>query len=168
VGLVKTVYPSTDGDEIYSELSSVESDTPFTAQVRFYFPGTESDTVYYIDRAIDFSTNDVVGDVLAAAYKDVPEGLNKVLSENTKINSLSIGDDNIVHLDLSSEFINEMNAGSGYEAQILRCIANTFCGYCGAQQLILTIDGKPYSSGHFAFAEGEAIPADYTGVQEYK
>jgi Sporulation and spore germination. len=168
VGLVKTVYPTDDGTEIYSELASVDDDVSYDLTLRFYYPDAESESVFYIDKTLALRTNDVISDLLASVYKDVPDRLNKVFSDNTLIDSLYIGDDGIVRLDLSSEFMAEMNAGSGYEALILRCATDTFCGYYGASQLILTVGGKPYSSGHFAFAEDEAITADYTGVAEYK
>ncbi len=160
VGLVKAVYQS-DDYTVTSTLASIENDHVLTQTVRFYYPNVDAETIYYVDREIPFQTNDVTKDVLAEAYKEVPEGVGKVISENTVINSLTFGDDNMVHIDFNQAFLTEMNAGSGYESMILTCIADTFGGYYTTDKVILTLEGNLYESGHFAFAEGESVAADF-------
>jgi hypothetical protein len=56
-----------------------------------------------------------------------------------------------------------MNAGAAYESMILQCIANTFGNYYHAESLILTIEGKPYESGHISMEEGQWIPVETDG-----
>ena len=41
-----------------------------------------------------------------------------------------------------------MNAGSGGENLILQSIVNTFGNYYGVEKVCLTVDNKPYESGH--------------------
>jgi hypothetical protein len=160
VGLVKAVYQA-DDYTVSSTLASIENDMPLVQTVRFYFPNVDTETIYYAEREITLHTNDITADALAAAYKEVPDGVGKVISENTVINSLTLDNDGIPHIDLNRAFLTEMNAGSGYEAMILSCIADTFGGYYNADRVILTVDGALYESGHFAFAEGETIAADF-------
>lgn len=160
VGLVKAVFEA-DDYTISSTLAAIESDMPFTQTIRFYYPNVDSETIYYVDKELTFRTNDVTTEILATAYKEVPDGVGKVISENTVINSLSLGDDGTPHVDFNRAFLTEMNAGSGYESMILSSIADTFGGYYNTDKVLLTVDGALYESGHFAFAEGETIAADF-------
>ncbi len=139
---------------------------PQTQSVRFFYPNVGQDKIYYEEKEIDFYTNDVTKDVLAKAYREVPNGAAKVFSENTEINSLFLNDDGSVSLDLNHAFLTEMNAGSGYESAILQCLANTFGDYDHADKVVLTIEGKPYSSGHFKFQEGEFLQVDLSNAMQ--
>jgi len=159
IGLIKIVYGS-GGSQISSTLSSVEKDVPLTQTVRFFYPNVDLDKIYYEEKEIVLYTNDVTKDVIAKAYREVPNGAAKVFSENTETNSLFLNDDGSVSLDLNQAFLKEMNAGSGYESAILQCIANTFGDYYNTDKVVLTIEGSPYSSGHFKFQEGEFLQAD--------
>ena len=159
VGLIQTVYDAGES-QISSSLRSVEKDVPLTQTIRFFYPNVDQDKIYYEDREIPFRTNDVTKDVIAASYREVPSGVVSVFSQDTVINSLTLRGDGKVALDLNQAFCTEMNAGSGYEAMILHCIANTFGYYYQTDKVVLTIDGQPYSSGHFEFQEGEYLQAD--------
>lgn len=163
VGLVKTVFTA-GGDEISSTLATIEQNAVLTQNIAFYYPNINDDLLYYKTMAVEFSTNDITGDILSGAYKaNVPANTGGVLSANTKINSLSLNEDGMVYLDLSSEYLSEMNAGAGYESMMLQCVANTFGGYCNVDKVLLTIDGNLYESGHIALADGEYLTVDTTG-----
>jgi hypothetical protein len=71
-----------------------------------------------------------------------------------------------VEIDLNQAFLSEMNAGALYESMILTSIANTFAQYMGAEEIILTIDGRLYASGHLEMMEGETISVDFSNTQE--
>lgn len=163
VGLIQTVYGSGES-QISSTLGSIEKDVPLTQTVRFFYPDTDQDKIYYEEKKIDFYTNDLTKDVLAKAYREVPSGAAKVFSENAGINRLFLNDDGSVSLDLNRAFLTEMNAGSGYESAILQCLANTFGDYYHTDKVVLTIEGSPYSSGHFKFQEGEFLQADLSNA----
>ena len=134
---------------------------PQKEQVRFYYPNINDGKYYGVDQEISFMTNDVTGDRLAAAYKglpgNLPAGTGKVFSDNTRINKLALNGAGQVELDLNTAFVTEMNAGAQYEAMTLKSIAKTFGGYYNASEVILTIDGKTYSSGHIEMQEGEPL-----------
>lgn len=168
VGLVKSVFTS-EGMEISSSLSKVQENVPFVQSVRFFYPNVSDDKIYYIDKDIRFYTNDAAIDVLAAAYQEaVSSELGRVFTVNTKINSIHLGDDNIVYIDLNSAFTAEMNAGSGYESLILQSIVNTLGNYYQVNKVILTVENKPYESGHFAFKEGEAMNTNFENTVQAK
>lgn len=163
VGLVKTVTAG-DGYEVSSSLSEIQENAPLTQSIRFYYPNINDDKLYFKDREISFSTNDITRKVLEAAYREqIPGQPGRVFSEHTRINSYYLNRDGMAYLDLSADFLTEMNAGAGYESMILQCIANTFGSYCGADKVILTIDNSLYASGHIALEKGEALHVQTDG-----
>jgi len=166
IGLIMTVDES-ENIKILSTLEYIEYNVPFVQSIRFYYPNINDGRLYYRDHSISFSTNDISRKKLEAAYKELSEGeTGKVFSANTEINSLYLNDDGMVYLDLNGKFLTEMNAGSGYEAMILQCLANTFASYYGAEKLVLSIDGKPYESGHIVLGKGDYLSVKTDGCVE--
>ena len=91
-----------------------------------------------------------------------------MLGPNGKIKSLYLNKDNRVYVDFTKELTSEMNAGSGYEGEILQCITNTLGQYYGVDKVYITIEGSPYSSGHISMKKGEAFTVDYKNSVEIK
>jgi hypothetical protein len=61
-----------------------------------------------------------------------------------------------------------MNAGSGYESLILQSIVNTLGGYYGVDKVYITIENKPYSSGHIEMKKGEVFKVDTKNLVKLK
>jgi Sporulation and spore germination len=155
VGLIKTIYKS-EGSEVSSSLSKIEKDSPLVQKVNFYYPNIDDDKLYYTERSLSFNTNDLTKLYFENEFKKSPsEKLGKLLGANAKINSLYLNDDGMVYLDLSENFVSEMNAGSGYEVMILQSITNTLGNYYGVDKVYITVGEKPYSSGHIFKEKGE-------------
>lgn len=168
IGLVKRLSTGKDY-EVSSSLSERLENAPFVQTVRFYYPNMNDSMLYYKDKEISFETNDITGKMLEASYKEIFKGQpGDVLSKNTRVNSCYLSENGIVYLDLSKEFLTEMNVGSGYEAMLLQCIANTFGSYYNQRNVYLTIDNALYSSGHIALKEGEYLAANLDGSKEIK
>lgn len=166
VGLIKSVFHS-DDYEVSSFLKALEEDATRIQVIQFYFPNINDGKIYFRNKEVNFRTNDITSQILEEAYKGaIADSWGDVFTTNTKINSLSVNDENKVELDLNSGFVSEMNAGSAYESMILQSIANTFGQYYGAQEVILTIEGKPYVSGHEQMVEGQSISVDYKNAIE--
>ncbi len=168
VGLIKTVFIS-NGQEIYSSLSKLEKNVPLTQTVRFYYPNAYGDKLYFVNKQLTFNTNDLTKIIFEKAYKDLPKGdLGKVLGSNVKINSLYLNKDNMVYIDFTKELVSEMNAGSGFESMILQSITNTFGTYYGVDKVYLTVEGRPYTSGHFMMKKGEFLTVNINNTIELK
>lgn len=88
------------------------------------------------------------------------------MGPNVKIKSLYLNKDNIVYIDLTKELVSEMNAGSGYESMILQSITNTIGSYYGVDKVYITIEGNPYSSGHFVMKNGEYFKVNTKNIVE--
>lgn len=165
VGLVKSVFTD-NANEISSTLASIEKNYAFVQTVRFFYPNINDGKYYFIDKEINLKTNDKTAIKLQEAYKGlIPNQTGAVFTKNTIINSLTLGKDQIVHIDLNKAFMTEMNAGSGYEGMILQSIANTFGNYYNVTKVILTIDGKLYESSHFSFKEGEFLTTKLDNIK---
>lgn len=164
IGLVKTIFRS-GGMEVSSSLKSIEEDTARTQMIRLYYPDVQDGRIYYKEKEVAYRTNESTAKILEDAYKGAAsEALGVVLSTGAAIKSLSLDEENRVRLDMNAAFISGMNAGAAYEAMILQCIADTFGNYYNSDKVILTVEGKPYESGHIKMAEGESIPVKLEGI----
>lgn len=165
VGLVKTVFLYED-IEISSTLSEIKTDEPFSKSIEFYYPG-EDGKIYIENKTLSFYTNDISRIKIQELMREKApsDTLLPLISPNTKINSLYLGKDNIAYIDLSKEFINEMNLGASYESMVLQGIANTIGSYYGVQRVYLTVENMPYESGHILLKKGETLSVNMDSVQ---
>lgn len=165
-GLIKTVNIG-EGYEVSSTISEIIKNQPFIQSITLYYPDADGITIHAVDVQISFNTNEEPKDIIEKNVKDL--SVYEVLGPNTKINDLYFDEQgNSVHIDLSKEFVTEMNAGSGFEAMILQCLTNTLGDYYQVEEVYITIDGGPYESGHIIIEEGEAYKVDYTNVKTTK
>jgi hypothetical protein len=153
-GLIKSIYDA-NNMKVTSTLKNIEENVRLTQSIRCYYPD-ENYNIRYEDRNFSFVTNDITKISIQNLFKNFP-GNNKgqLIGKNVTINSLYLNDDGMVYIDFSSNFVKEMNAGSGFESAILESIANTIGKYYGVDKVYITIDNKPYSSGHIVKAKGE-------------
>ncbi|WP_346915867.1 GerMN domain-containing protein [Clostridium sp.] len=153
-GLIKSIYDA-NNMKVTSTLKSLEENVRLTQSIRCYYPD-ENYNIHYEDRNFSFATNDITKISIQNLFKNFP-GNNKgqLIGKNVTINSLYLNDDGMVYIDFSSNFVKEMNAGSGFESAILESITNTIGKYYGVDKVYITIDNKPYSSGHIVKAKGE-------------
>ena len=164
VGMIKSIFNSEDY-EVTSTLSEIKKNKPHTQTLEIFYPGKD-EKIHVEEKTITFHTNDVTRFVLE---KEIKEELQKeeylpLITTNTKINSLYLCEDNIVYVDFSRDLIAEMNAGAGYEQLILQSITNTLGNYYGAQEVYITVDGKPYESGHILLKKGETLKVNLDAV----
>lgn len=167
IGLVKTIFRS-GGLEVSSTLSELQEDADRIERIRFFYPDIETSKIYYLEKDVVYRTNDDTAKILEKAYKEIAdETTGVVLSVNSAIKSLMLDEaENMVRLDLNEAFLKDMNAGAEYESMILQSIANTFGNYYNAEGVILTVEGKPYQSGHIEMKEGEPFPVELDGITE--
>lgn len=164
VGLVKSIY-SSDGLEVTSSLSKINTDTPSTRLIDRYIP--DSDEKLYVEPlTITFKTGDVTRLVLQEALKKegAKESYLPLISANTKINSLYLGEDKIVYADFSIDLTKDMHLGSGYESLTLQGLTNTLGSYYGVEKVYITVDGRPYESGHILMKKGETFQVNMDNV----
>lgn len=160
IGLVKRVYTSSNDPDftVVTELEALEKDTPFKTNVRIYYPDYNVEKVYYIDKAMELKTNEDPYPYIQDELKKTPKAGSRVLTPGANVLGVDFDiEKGMLVLDFAKQLVDEMNAGSGYEAMLLECIADTFGGYYQAQKVGITLEGKPYSSGHIIIAPGEYL-----------
>lgn len=168
IGLVHRVsYPEgEEASEITSSLAEIQEDVPETIPITLYTIDSQAMGIDAIESFLTLSTNDPARVSLADALRGgVTEMENTpLLTENVDINFMYLDANNVVNIDFSEELISEMNAGSGTEMLILQSLVNTIGSYYNAEEIVLTVDNEPYSSGHIALEEGETLTVDYENV----
>lgn len=156
------VYSVTElGDiKITSVLSERKTDVPFVQTINIYHWNLD-ETMKKDEIKLEFYTNDITRVKLEEYLKSGSIDNQALISTNTKINSMYLGTDNIAYVDFSKELVEEMNAGAGYEMQILQCITNTIGDYYGVEDVYITVEANPYASGHVEQKKGETFKVDY-------
>lgn len=167
IGLVKTVATG-NNYEVSSQLTIRETNKPFIQRIKFFYPYTTAKEIKTGSKEIDvsFTTNEELKDAFnIQLQKTLDSQTSPVLSKNAHINSIVFEKvKKVINADVSKEFVTEMNAGSSLESQIIRSAANTLCNYFGADGAYITLDGKPYESGHYKLNAGETFKPDYTNI----
>ena len=163
MGLIKTLNIG-EGYEVSSSLEKIEENVSMNEVVNFYYPNAMDERIFLYRKEIAFKTNDIPRMLLIEAYKDLPKEAAPVLTPGTKVNYLYLNQDGMVYVDLSREFLTEMNAGAGYESLILQSLANTFGDYYATDKVLLTIDGETYESGHILLREFEPLEVNYDSI----
>lgn len=169
IGCVKLMVSGTDY-EVTQELETRTLDEVRTENRTFYYPRiTETDIeIVYETIPVQMKTNNNFIDILTGYLQTAPAAdLHPVMSENTVINSMRLDPGSrIVTIDVSANFVSEMNVGSGMESAILQSLANTVGSAYGVHEVIVTLDGQLYESGHIAMKEGETLKVDYDNLVE--
>jgi hypothetical protein len=164
IGLVKTIYSSA-ANEVSSELSKIEKNSPLTQTIMFYYPNVKEGVIYAVEKKISFQTNDITRIRLQEAFNELAKDkFDPVLNTNTKINSLYLSNENIVSVDFSQELIADMNKNLNYEAMVLQCITNTLGNYYGVNQVYITVEGNPYHSDNITLAKNETFKVNLENV----
>ena len=168
VGLVKTVFV-TKGDEISSSLSKIKKKVALVQTVKFYYPSINGDKLYFVNKQLTFNTNNITSNIFEKVFKDLPNGnLIKVLSPDVKIKSLYLNKSNIVDVDFTKDLVSEMNAAPSYEGIILQSITNTLGTYYGVDKVYISIEGRPYASGHISMKKDEFFKVNSKNSVELK
>ena len=166
-GLVKTDFAAKDNSYVVtSELEQYEMGAPYRQRLRFYYPFMDFhlERIFYIERDIELYTNQDMKKIFEEQLKLVPtgSGLTRTLTLSTKVLGYTIDETyGSVIVDISSDFVREMNAGTTLEGMLLQSIANTFGHYYQKAKVGLRMDGRDYESGHFLFRAWEYLNVDY-------
>ncbi len=154
IGLVKTVFNPGEA-EISSSLSKIEENASFIQNINLYYIDANKNKIVYQNKEVSFKTNDITRQVLEKTYKElIVDKMGDKFLTNIKINSLYLNKDNMVYIDFNNAFLEEIKVGAYYEKMIIQSIVNTLGQYYNSDKVVLTIDNKPYESGHMAMEKG--------------
>ncbi|MDU5111572.1 MAG: GerMN domain-containing protein [Clostridium sp.] len=126
--------------------------------VKLYYYDVITDKIVYINKTISIEGK-AVGTALVNALKESPNSdISPSIADEVTLKSAKLDKENdTISLDFSANFISAQNLGSGAESKTLTAICNTFGDYYDVNNVIITIEGNTYSSGHILMNEGEAF-----------
>lgn len=167
VGLIYE-WTETEGLEVESKLSDIQTEVAEEIPLTVYQTDNEIIGLDQISAEISLNTNDPARLALQELLTGETDGFENIalLPQETKINYLFLNDEGIVEVDLSREYITNMNVGSAGESFYLIGLGNTLSQYYGVDKVLLTIDGENYEGGHIILNDNEYLTFDEEMVNE--
>ena len=143
-------------------LKSFETGKDYEFTLNLYSPSENADELNITEFNYTFDPSVTKEQLFENLFKNLDGDENfRVISPNTKVNSIKIvratstdpdtnksTETTTVYLDLSKDFSDDMNAGSGYELLLLESLSTTLKEFFRAGEFVLSIDGAPYVSNH--------------------
>lgn len=168
IGLVANIYKDND-IEIKTILKSINKGSEELDLVVFYPRLSDLENVY-VNEKIYFNTNDSIEDIIRNILRNPKsEGLIPLISEGTVINSIHLDRSSwVLNIDFSEELLSELNVGSSQETEMLKALVNTLGKLYDTDKVYISVEDRPYESGHYALREGENFKVDYEGIKEFK
>lgn len=167
IGLVYE-WTEVEGMEIESKLATIETDVAEIIPLTIYQADDQLMGIEQINAEIQLNTNDSARIALQELFSGNVAGFDNIylFPEGTEINYLFLNDEEIVEVDLSSEYVTNMNTGSSGESFYLTGLGNTLTQYYGAEKVRLTIDGENYEGGHILLGDDEFLLFDDSMLNE--
>ena len=144
--------------QVMLTLRAIEENTHFNVDYFVVFPNDNVDDLDFAFGVFEFRTNDDIRPAFERLLRNPGDREYGLISDNTTINFIDVSwvpdpespqfDMAIVHLDLSEDFVNDMNVGAAYELLLLESIEITMRDFFSARAFILTVDGQPYVLRH--------------------
>ena len=168
IGLIGTVYR--DGDfEVKTILKSIENQGQ-KIKIEAYYPVSDDINTNYLEKSIVFNTNDHIENILENILKNPDSSkLLAPISKDTKINMIDLDRNTwTLKVDFSEELLEDMNAGSSYEFEIIKSIVNTLGRFYDVEKVYITVNGANYESGHISMGEGEHFQVNTEDIEKKK
>ena len=168
VGLVKQVTRAKDGTfNIVSILEEI-SQKPQLQKVVLYYPNKDG-KIERKEKTVTLNTNESILYPMIRELKTKPKDGSHgvVLTSNVKVNSLILDqNENIIQIDVSKEFISEMNLGAGFESLTIDSFVNSLLDNYGMEEVLLTVEGEPIRTGHILLEVGETLKKNTQDIVE--
>lgn len=126
--------------------------------VKVYLGDLDKDELVYSEQEFAISKDEKIEDVFTKLLKEKfadTRLLVMAIPNDATIQKIEIKEDK-AYVDMSEDYA-YMNYGAGSEWLALKSLANTIGNYYEVSEVVVTINGEPYSSGHILFESGEGI-----------
>lgn len=167
IGHIASIYK--DGEFEVSTLLEEINQQQQELDIVTYYPTLNDIGTAFVNQSIEFATNDSIENILEDLMKNSPSNmLIPPISKNTKINKIHLNRESwTLEVDFSRELLTDMNAGSSLEVEILKSIVNTLGKFYDVEKVYLTVEDKPYESGHLGININEYFTVDTTDTKEF-
>lgn len=150
-----------------TDTNSSNSNETVTDDAKIYYYDVVTDKIVYINKTIEIKDKAVATALVNELKKNPSEDISSALNSDISLNSAKVDSENdTIKLDFSSNFVESQNLGSGPESSTLTAICNTFGDYFDVTKVIITLDGKPYNSGHISMKDGDTFKVDLNNTFE--
>lgn len=168
IGLVAKIFNF--GDHQVKTLLKSMREQPLEQKLLVYYPMYSEVNTSYIEDKISFYTNQSIEKLIENKLKNPPsDKLIAPLPKETVINSIHFDRSSwVLNVDISEGFLTELNAGSTLEYEVIRSIVNTFGKFYDTDKVYISLNGKPYESGHMAINEEEYFKVNTEGIEKFK
>lgn len=168
IGLVASIYEDANG-QVKTLLKSIK-EMPLNLEIMTYYPLKSDIRTVSVTNKLVFNTNGKIEKLIENILKNPPsDKLIPVISNGTVINAIGMDRVNwVLKVDFSKELLSEMNIGSTQETEMLKSMVNTLGEFYDTEQVYISIDGKPYESGHYGLSEGESFKVDLDNIEQLK
>lgn len=168
LGIIKIVLNESSGELISNlEIFSLQESQYNPKEYRFYYYDVLSDKIVYTKQIIPKYEPERMSFYMISKLKNPPNNLIPSVGKTVKVNNIiAIPSKNFVAIDFSSNFVTDLNVGSSVENSIIQCIVNTFGYNFYASEVIITINGEPYSSGHISMEKNVPFKVDFSQEEE--
>lgn len=131
------------------------------ANANIYYYDAVNDKIVYINKVIKIEEKMTATALVDELKKSPNSDIAPAISNEINLNSANVDEESsTMTLDFSSNFVQAQNLGGGAESSTIKAICNTFGSYFKVDNVIITLDGEPYSSGHILMSEGESFKVD--------
>ncbi len=139
-------------DNVTTEIHSAQ------IMVKVYLGNLDEDKLFYKEKEFAMNEKENLETFFTKILKKEiveTENLVKAIPNDATIQKIEVKEDK-AYVDMSKDYPN-MNYGSTGEWLALQSLANTIGDYYGVTEVVVTVDGDPYSSGHILYEVGEGI-----------
>ncbi len=136
--------------------------------VRLFYYDVESGQTKYTDKTISINDGALVSAIINSLKKQNDNSYGN-LDPNIDVRSAKLDKDkDLLTVNFGENFVNTMNLGSGPESSILQAVVNSLGYNYDVSKVYITVDGKPYSSGHIVKEVNEPFEVNYENTVPIK
>lgn len=162
IGLVKSIYYINKSGLLYCELEDILENSPFSKNVKIYYPDENLNTIWYSNKTLNYNTNEDITLGFSKLLQTPPIGLLPIINCNTKINKIYYKN-NFAHIDFYEGIINILKENTLKTKAFFDCIYNTLKNYYKTENIYITINNHPYTD-YF----NPIIPTNDINIMEWK
>lgn len=139
-----------------------------TRNVRLYYNNYGTNSFVYVDTTVKVVDKAMVKALVGSLQKPLDEKYPAVLNQEVGVRTAKLdkANDTLI-VDFGANFVTSQNLGSGAEADMLQSLTNTLGYNLGVNNVIITVNGKPYVSGHISKKDGESFKVSYSNYKKY-
>lgn len=129
--------------------------------LRIFYYDIEKDKIIYQTKKVEITDGALVNAIINCYKGSLDNQCYSGLPDDITVKSAK-KDNDILTVNFGDKFVNNLGYGAGIEGQILQSIVNSLGYNFNVSKVYITVDGKPYASGHIISNENEPFSVNYT------